>query len=316
MRRVGVSAATLLYNPVAGRGGDRAELAARVAGIFRAAGEQIEPRPTERPGHAAEIVEALLRQAGDEAPDLLVLGGDGTLNEAVTGALRAGALRAGGPGPRFGIIPAGTANVVARDLGLPPDSVAAAELLARGGERPFDVGTCASSTGTRPFLLAVGIGVEAEAIAGVDPQAKRQLGPAAFVLAALRAAGPRDRDLRVEALLEDGRWHRSSGSASLTCGNSRLYGGPCRLSRWADTRDGVLELLLMESTSVPAMIALGASARLSEAAAAPGVELLRITEAEIDAPIPVAVHVDAEPAGFTPVRLAVLRTALRLRTPA
>ncbi len=311
-----MSVTTLLYNPVAGRGGERAALAARVAAVFRAAGNSVEPRPTERPGHAAEIVEDLLQQVGAEELDLLVLGGDGTLNEAVTGALRAGVLRAGGPGPRFGIVPAGTANVVARDLGLPSDSIAAAELLARGGESPFDVGICESSTGTRPFLLATGIGVEAEAIAGVDAQAKRQLGPAAFVLAALRVAGPRNRDLRVVARLEDGTRYRSSGSASLTCGNSRLYGGPCRLSRRADTADGVLELLLMESTSVPAMLALGAAARLSEAAAAPGVELLRITEAEIDAPTPVAVHVDAEPAGFTPVRLAVLRTALRLRTPA
>jgi YegS/Rv2252/BmrU family lipid kinase len=310
-----MSVTQLLYNPVAGGGRQRAVLAERVRAVFAAAGERVEPRPTEGPGHAAQITEALLAESGAEAPDVLVLGGDGTLNEAVTGALRAGVLRPGGPGPRFGILPAGTANVVARDLGLPRDAVAAAELLVRGGERPFDVGTCESSEGLRPFLLAVGIGVEAEAVAGVDPREKQLLGPAAFVLAGLRASGHRDRGLRVEATLEDGSTRRRVVPGSLTCGNSRLYGGPCRLSRRAETDDGLLELLLMESTTLPALIALGASARLGEAAAAPGVELLRITAASVDAPVPVSVHVDAEPAGFTPVRLGLLPRALRLRVP-
>lgn len=307
--------ASLIFNPAAGAGRDRAALAGRIVEIFAAAGERVRPQPTAGPGHASELVEAIAREEVGEVPDILVLGGDGTLNEAVTGALRAGALVPGGPGPRFGILPAGTANVVARDLGLPRDALLAAELVARGGERPFDVGTCESSEGLRPFLLAVGIGVEAEAVAGVDPREKQLLGPAAFVLAGLRAAGPRNRDLRVEARLEDGTTRRLRVPGSITCGNSRLYGGPCRLSRRADTDDGVLELLLMESTTLPAMIALGAAARLSEASSAPGVELFRITEARVDAPEPVAVHVDAEPAGFTPVRFGILPRALRLRVP-
>lgn len=311
-----MNAVPLIFNPTAGRGYERAVLAARVAELFSAAGEPVEPRPTERAGHAADLVEALALERGAEATDVLVLGGDGTLNEAVTGALRAGLLREGGPGPRIGIVPAGTANVIARDLGLPLDPVAATRALVRGGERVFDVGTCETTEGLRPFLLAAGIGIEAETIAAVSPESKRLLGPAAFVQAGLRIAGHRDRALRVRARLADGSERCLLVAGSLTCGNSRLYGGPCRLSWRADTQDGLLELLLIDSTSVPALLALGLAARLSEAASARGVELLQVVEATVDAHRPIAVHVDAEAFGATPARIGILPGALRLRAPA
>lgn len=311
-----MSRGLLLYNPAAGRGGGRRELARRVCELLERGGEAVEPVPTAGPGHAAELVEERLRRLGSEkAGDILVLGGDGTLNEAVTGALRAGALKAGGPGPRFGIVPAGTANVIARDLGLPRHPLRAAAALAGGGARPFDVGTCRGPAGERPFLLAAGVGVEAEAIAGVDPASKRRFGPAAFVAAGWRAAGWRDRALRVRATLADGRQVERLVPGSLTCGNSRLYGGPCRLSRLAAHDDGVLELLLLRSTARRTLLALALASRLADASRAPGTELLPVVAVAVDAEVPVPVHVDAELFGTTPVELGVLPRALRLRVP-
>ena len=309
-------ASVLIYNPAAGKGGERALLARQVAEVFALAGESVEARPTLAPGHATELVAEILSVGGDELPDLLVLGGDGTLNEAVTGAQRCGLLQAQGPGPRFGIIPAGTANVIARDLGLPREPLAAARLLAKGGEVAFDVGTCESSAGLRPFLLAAGTGIEAETIEVVGPEAKRRLGPAAFLRAAWGLAGRRDRGLTVDALLATGQRRSAAAAGGVTCGNSRLFGGPCRLSRLAAYDDGVLELALIGSSTLPALLAFGAAALLRDAAAAPGVEVLSVTPALVEAPEPVPVHVDAELFGFTPMRLGVLRRALRLRTPA
>ena len=75
-----MNAVPLIFNPAAGGGHGHAQLAARVAELFAAAGESVEPRPTERAGHAADIVEALARERGAEGTDVIVLGGDGTLN--------------------------------------------------------------------------------------------------------------------------------------------------------------------------------------------------------------------------------------------
>jgi diacylglycerol kinase family enzyme len=311
-----VSPGLLLYNPAAGGGGRRAELARRACELLSTGGIVVEPMPTAGPGHASELVEERLRRLGvEEAGDLLVLGGDGTLNEAVTGALRAGVLQAGGPGPCFGVVPAGTANVIARDLGLPRHPLRAAAALAGGAARPFDVGTCRGPAGERPFLLAAGVGVEAEVIAAVDPAVKRRFGPAAFLAAGWRVAGARDRALRVRARLADGREVERLVAGSLTCGNSRLYGGPCRLSRRAAHDDGVLELLLVRSTARPALLALGLASRFADASHAPGVELLPVVSVSVEAPAAVPVHVDAELFGTTPVELGVLPRALRLRVP-
>jgi YegS/Rv2252/BmrU family lipid kinase len=311
-----VRRSVLLYNPAAGGGTGRAELARSVAAVFESAGEPVDLRPTRGPGDGADSVEELLGRSRATPPCVLVLGGDGTLNEAVTGALRAGALVEDGPGPLIGLLPAGTANVIARDLGLPRDPVEAARLVLRGGERAFDVGTCESSGGLRPFLLAAGVGIEAEAIAGVDDGLKRRLGPAAFAWAGLRAAGERERGLVVEAELADGRGLRRRGCASATCGNSRHYGGSFHLSRQARTDDGVLELVLLESTGLGALLRLGVATLLGEASSSSAASLHRVRAATIDAPLPVPVHVDAEPWGTTPVRIGVLRRALRLRVPA
>ena len=68
-----MSGAPLLYNPAAGGGVGRARLAERVAAIFAAAGEEVVPRATEGPGHAADIAEELLARDGASAPDILCL---------------------------------------------------------------------------------------------------------------------------------------------------------------------------------------------------------------------------------------------------
>ena len=312
-----MSRGLLLFNPAAGGGRDRAALAVSVAALLSTDLASVEPVPTQRPGHATEIVRRLFEEAGDAEPgDVIVLGGDGTLNEAVWGAHQAGRLREGGPGPRFGIVPAGTANVIARDLGLPRNTLQAAAALASGAERAFDVGLCRSSEGERPFLLAAGIGIEAETIAAVDPELKRRIGPAAFLRAAWSVAGKRDRALEVRARLADGSELERRVAGSITCGNSRLYGGPCRLSRLAAFDDGRLELLLMGSTSLRSLLGLGLASRFWDASRAPGAEVLSIVEAEVGSPRPCRVHVDAEPFGRTPASFSVLRRALRLRAPA
>jgi YegS/Rv2252/BmrU family lipid kinase len=303
----------LIFNPAAGARGDRRALAERVAAVLEGAGERVVLRPTEAPGHAARIVAEAL--PGGEVAEVLVLGGDGTLNEAITGAFRAGAMEDGAAAPRFGVVPAGTANVIARDLGLPRDALRAARRLAEPSTRRFDLGVCRSSTDERPFVLSAGVGIEAEVLAAVDADLKRRTGALAIAWAGLRACGASSRGLEVSLTLADGRRLEGLETASLAVGNSRFYAGAFRLSHRACTDDGLLEVALPRSTRLPSLVLLAAVARLSDAAEAPGARVFQARRVEVVAPRPIPVHVDAEPAGTTPAVFTVRRRALRLRVP-
>ena len=115
--------------------------------------------------------ERLAREAADDGLDaVLALGGDGTLNEVVTGVLHRGP----GPGlPAVGVLPAGSANVVARTLGAPRDVAAAAHrlagLLAAGRRRGVDLGRATGlEGGPRWVVFSAGVGVDADVVAAVE----------------------------------------------------------------------------------------------------------------------------------------------------
>src|SRR5690606_36804775 len=126
---------------------------------------------------ATESAEACRAEAADAAaagePVVFVLGGDGTLR-LVAGAV-AGTTTAVAP------LPGGTTNVVARALGLPTDPVAAATALRDGEVREIDVGRC----GDELFLMQASGGLDAQALAAVDPRWKRRLGRVAVAGAGL-----------------------------------------------------------------------------------------------------------------------------------
>ena len=227
----------LVFNPAAGRG-----LAARVLptvqAAFELAGHRVELEPTCGPGGAVGIARRVCPGLGPQDA-VVVIGGDGTLNEVVAGAADAGLLGGSTP-PCFGVVPAGTANVVARDLGLPLSPVRAARLVARAGSRPFDVGVCELNGRARPFVLACGIGLSAEAVARVRPGLKRSMGRLAYVVAAVASTGADARGLRVDWEDESGVRTEDVPAASVVVCNARWYGGHARLVRDASPSDGLL----------------------------------------------------------------------------
>src|SRR5829696_9057593 len=116
--------AVLIYNPKAGRGRDAARPVEAFRERARAGGVEVEVWPTKGPDDAA----LLAREAvAGGATDVVVRGGDGTVHEAVQGLVGARA--------RVLVWPAGTANVLARQLELPRGAGEAAEVLARGRSR-------------------------------------------------------------------------------------------------------------------------------------------------------------------------------------
>lgn len=160
-----------IYNPTAGR--RRRRRAARTFELLRRAGAALTIRETTGRGDA----EAFARDAMAADWDVLVVaGGDGTINEAINGMTD----RA----PPLAVLPLGTANVLALEIGLGLDARAAARTILDGRPTEIHLGLA----GDRRFVMMAGCGFDAEVVAGVDIGLKRRIGKAAYVLQTIRQA--------------------------------------------------------------------------------------------------------------------------------
>jgi diacylglycerol kinase family enzyme len=150
----------LIYNPTAGQR-DRAAHMEALIEKMRGAGLDLVNAPTTAPGHATEIVRGLLASSLDL---VAVCGGDGTVSEAACGLV--------GSSVPLAILPAGTSNVLARELSIPLELEAAAKLLLEGVPRRVRV----LYANNRPFLLWAGVGLDARIMGHMSPTLKRWLG--------------------------------------------------------------------------------------------------------------------------------------------
>lgn len=167
----------LISNPNAGRGGRRREAqVARFCELLRARGIEVEVLSTRAAGDATRLASEAAR---DGIAEVIVSGGDGTINEALQGLV--------GTRVRLGIWPAGTANVLARELRLPFDAAGAAEVISRGDVRRIYAGSATEerSGARRYFFLMAGIGLDASVVERVRPRLKRRVGEGAFWVSGL-----------------------------------------------------------------------------------------------------------------------------------
>jgi YegS/Rv2252/BmrU family lipid kinase len=253
---------------------------------------------TQGPGHA----HALARSAVDAGARLVCAwGGDGTVNE-VGRALAGGAAS-------LGIVPDGSGNGLARTLGLPRRPAAALATALGGRERRIDAGEVAG----RLFFNLAGLGLDAEVAARFNARPRGARGLSPYVVLAVWAL-LRYRPARY-VVRADGVQFR--GPALLVvCANGRQYGSGAVVAPRARPDDGRLDLVIVEPRPVPA--ALRGAARLFTGAIdrLPGVHSSGFTRAEIEAPAPIAFHLDGEPGvGTSPLTVRVRPGALRVRVP-
>jgi len=141
----GASDLVIVFNPVAGR--RRANLLWRVLDVLVANGVRLDLAETARAGHA----ESLAREAARRGePMVVAAGGDGTIAEVANGIM--------GSPTRLGVIPLGTANVLAHELGLPFSPKAVAAALAFGRTTTLWPGVASSAHGDRLFVQMLGVG--------------------------------------------------------------------------------------------------------------------------------------------------------------
>ena len=221
----------LVYNPAAG-GRDRAAQMAAIADRARSKGVELSLLATERPGHATELV----RERLAKRPDLVaVAGGDGTVGEAATAL-------AGSDVP-LAILPAGTANVVAREYGVGTTPEEAEAVLESTTTRTLTTWPSAGRTS----LIGTGVGFDARVMANVNPLLKRLFGRAGYAyVSTLEWCRYEFPPIEVTGLDAEGRPFVRHATFVLSANTSK-YAGDAVLSPFADPDDDLLDLVLFTS---------------------------------------------------------------------
>jgi diacylglycerol kinase (ATP) len=218
--------AVIIGNPNSGSAGDEGYLEC-FADALRAGGFEVEVLNTEGPDHATELA----AMAGDRL--VIAAGGDGTVNEVVNGLHN---------GATMGILPLGTANVLAREIGLPLKPEDACQRILSGTGSLMDVGVATDEEGMeRRFACMAGIGFDASVVREVTPRLKRSLKTLAFPLTALK--------VYLEGNLP--KLHVIDGDTTHVAqlaivANGHYYGGGFKVAEDASLTSGKLEVVLVE----------------------------------------------------------------------
>ena len=267
--------------------------------------------PTEGPGHAEDLAE----QAVADGIELLVAaGGDGTVHEVANGLARdADALAR----TALGVLPLGTVNVLARELGIPLDFEAAWRVIRRGFTRQIDLPWMElqreGKTQRRCFTALGGAGMDGRACELVNWETKKRSGQFAYLTAGYRAAMEPLPAMRVVA---DGQVIESAELIML--GNGPFYGGPFDVFPAARLDDGKVDAIIAERVQkwrTPEYLWALLTGNLPSLA---GVHYVQAENLELT-PVNgarVVVQLDGDATGELPAKISVAPRALRMVVPA
>lgn len=236
-------------------------------------------------------------EAASENPLLIVAGGDGTVN-AVVNALTPGRAT-------LAVLPVGTANVLALELGVGSVADGIARIV-RGGTRPLAVGLIEGQGGlSRRFLLMAGIGLDGDIVRGVRTREKRLFKKGAYLLSALRCllAWPRGRF----SLLADGLGLECT--TVIICNGAR-YGGSLLLMPEADISEAMLDLFCITAESRRSYLRIVSSVLAGRPCQSGEVTLLRARQIEVAGDR--AIQLDGDYLGQAPVRVSTLAGFARI----
>ncbi len=292
----------IVYNPFAGglKGTKRLRLD-EAAGIFRKAGRQVELYPTTGPNKAGELARKAIKDGCDL---ILAAGGDGTINETVDGI-------AGSP-VAFGALPAGTANVLANEVGLSnrPDR-AAAQLLHAVPTRISLGALDRPGLPRRHFVLMAGVGLDARIVYELDLNLKARLGKLAYWHGGIRQLG---RPVPRFLIHVDGT-ERQASFALIT--RVRNYGGDFQIARRVRLTDRDFEMVIFEDREWQDYLRFFGAVVTNRLYDTPGVTVCRATEAVLHAPDDNRIYVqtDGEAMGNLPATISTVPDALTLLIP-
>jgi len=282
----------LLFNPLSG--GYSPERINRSLTTLKGYGIDPEPREVRTPVEAARCArEACM---GPVDPLVVVAGGDGTINGVVNGLV---------PGrASLAVLPFGTSNVLAKELGITSASQAL-EKIAAGESRPATVGHIEKGAISRYFLLMAGIGVDGSIVRGVRTVEKRLLGKGAYLLSALRLLLAWERG-RIEVVSGE----NVTDCHSVIVFNGSKYGGDCVLAPGASLFDPGFRIMCLSDGTRRA--ALTAAWRLMSGTGLPAAGFSTFSAKEIEVRGIKPLQADGDYYFDTPVRIKAVPDFLRI----
>lgn len=267
----------LIHNPAAGRGG-RSRLSELQQALLQGVPE-LEVYQTQGPGDA--VLRA--RRAVGEGFELVVAaGGDGSLHEVANGLV--------GSSVALGVLPVGTENVLARELGIPGSVSGACRHLWSRSARRVDLGRI----GERHFLCFAGVGFDAYVAHRLSPGRKAALGALAYVVTSLERIGEYRRLPRRATIRVDGE-EFCGDYWMILIGNLRTYGGKLQPTPRARIDDGLLDLCLFPAAGYLGLAHQVVRTRWGRHLTLPGVEYRQGQRIEIRTEPVEQVQLDGDP---------------------
>jgi YegS/Rv2252/BmrU family lipid kinase len=286
-----VNKTLVILNPAA-RSDKASRLRERIAALSGGASMRL----TSEAGDARDIAAEAVRE-GFEV--VIAAGGDGTLNEVVNGI--------GGSTVRLGILPVGTMNVFATELGIPQGNLERAwSIIEQGKVVEVDL----PKANDTHFIQLAGVGLDAEVVRKTTADSKRALGPLSYLLTLVQVAAHKPSRVMLEA--EGGRI--SEGSFALI-GNGRLYGGPFPVFKRASLFDGLLDVLVFQNQSHWDVVRYFQAIAFGTHPQLPDVEYFQTSTLRVTSSGDVPVELDGEVAGMLPCLFSVSSQKLRVLAP-
>ena len=215
------------------------------------------------------------------------------MNEVVRGLV--------GTSARLGVVPVGTANVFARELGLPLFWEDALYRACTGEEKRVDVGWANGN----PFIQVAGVGLDAAAVEAVNPGLKRAVGHLAYIVAGMTVLFGKQPRLRVEV-----EGQKTLEGVWVLVGLGRLYGGPIPIFPMASNTDGLMDIIVVEDVEVLSLMRLMAGVPFGWHTRMAGVTYLQAPHFHVEGEA--AVEVDGEWIGHGPVDFRTSGEMLRV----
>ena len=286
----------IIVNPAAGRARSSERRLGRFVAALERQGCTVVLR---RAGPSPGQVERLAGQAEPGFDAIVAAGGDGTISAVVNGL--------GGRAVPFGVLPLGSANVLAREIRLPHAPEALASLVVTGPASPIWPGR----VGNRAFVMMASAGFDSEIVAALSPELKRRVGRLAFAWGFLvRLWHCPACELTVRA---DGVEYRA---AAVVAAKGRHYAGPFVVAPGADLAEPVLELVLLDRRGRWAMLRYATALFLGRVPRLGDIAIVRARQASVAGNRALPVQADGEIVGELPIALAVADRPLLLIRPA
>jgi diacylglycerol kinase (ATP) len=271
------------------------------AGQWRARVEEVAEgaalHSTSRIGEA----ESLARKGAREGYKRIVAaGGDGTINEVVNGLA--------GSSAALGLLPIGSVNVFATELGLPAGDLRQCWRIIRDGHtRTIDL----PSANGKHFVQLAGIGLDAQAVKETSLAFKRSFGPLSYLISAAQIASRPPPHLLIES-----KGAKTIEGSFVLIGNGRLYGGPFPFFKRALIDDGLLDVVVFKRIAYLDIIRYLQDVIFSSAITMPELEYFQSKRLRVSSAGEVPVEVDGELIGNCPVEFRVQERGLRVLAPA